>query len=205
MYDTESEPENEVLHATDSECEFDGNDQATLFQSDDEQVQVQSDEDHPICQPPLKRRKYSNRSSSTLTFLGKHVCQNAHLRLYAIGSSALQRLRAGQPAYTMHDNRLEEPKHQTLGVSLARAVDKQKWPNVLAFFWMLYMSAAEILPTKLTMPNNSNGLAESYVLSDPDFEERYIQAFMAKLERNYEHNPEHRQYLASFWNKHRFV
>ena len=53
------------------------------------------------------------------------------------------------------------------------------------------MSSAEISPTKLSMPKVDSGLEENYVFADPDFQERYINSFMATLERNYEHNPEH--------------
>lgn len=191
LHDTDSEGQEtgQILCETDSDMEHQSSN--LLVESDTEGVLKETDsEGDTALPPPEKKRKYSNRvSSSPLTFLEKPVCRHAHLRLYGVGSSALQRLRAGEAAFSMHQNRLPEPKHSTLGVSLARRIDKQKWPNVLAFFWLLYMSVAEILPTRLTMPKSSNGLLESYVEKDPDFEERYIRSFMSTLERNFEHNP----------------
>ncbi len=149
--------------------------------SDDEKLQGQAEQ-------PLKKRRYHARTDQTavqLKFLQKPVCKWAHLRLYGVGSSALQNLRDGRRAFTMHEGRLEEPKHPTLGVSLGRQSINTKWPNILVFFAMLYISVAEIMPTKFVMPS-AGMLAESFLDKDPDFEERYTRSFMSTIEKNFD-------------------
>ena len=58
----------------------------------------------------------------------------------------------------------------------------------MSFFWILWISCAEILPIKFMMPGNGE-LVESNMRKDPDFQERYVQNFLASLERNYDMNP----------------
>lgn len=185
--------------SSDNECE-----KNILFQSDsDPEILLESDRDvllatssedgapdRPVVEPPQKKRKYASRSTETLKFLGKTVCARGHQRLYAIGSHALQKMRLGQRAYTMNDDRAVEPKHPKLAVSLSRSTGNCKWPHVLSFFWMLYMSVAEILPHKLVMPSaKGQGLDESFLTKDPDFQDRYTECFMRNIEKNYDINP----------------
>ena len=146
-------------------------------------------------QPVAKKRRYSKRSTSQthkLEFLSMPVCRYAHTRLYAIGSGVLQKMRSGERGFTMHEGRLGEPKHQTTGVSLVRRSTGMKWPNIIAFFWHLWISCAEILPVRFTLPESGScksGLSESYVSQDIDFQERYVRNFLACIERNYDRNP----------------
>lgn len=161
-----------------------GSDQEMLMESGEDVVGKSVEE------PPGKKRKYATRNKTTLSFLGKEVCSRGHQRLYGIGSHALQKLRGGQRGYTMHENRAIEPKHPQLAVSLGRSMGNCKWPHVLSFFWMLYMSVAEILPHKLVMPSSKGqGLDESFLSKDPDYQDRYTENFMRNIERNYEINP----------------
>ena len=176
----QADGEDSIMYGTDDEFEASNN---LLLQTDDEfeNGDTVSEENHLDCDvllqtdsetepaAPTKKartRSYTARSSKTLTFLDKTVCIQAHKRLYGIGSGVLQRLRGGLPGYTMHENRLEEPKHPTLQVSLKRKSDNCKWPEVLLFFWLIYTSAAEILPIKLQMPVDLNDT--HHTDGDPD-------------------------------------
>ena len=134
--------------------------------------------------PPQKKRRYAKRNGTQLQFLNQDVCLRAHQRLYGVGTKALQNLRESMPAYTMHEKRLQEPKHETLKVSLKRSSLQARWPQLVSFFWMLYVSCAEILPTKFRMPASS--LYEQEIGSDPDFQERYTAAFLQNIEKQFE-------------------
>ena len=194
LLETDSEAdercEDQILFETDSECEAgpshpEENEVQELLLMTDSDQEVESD----VPEQAAKRRKYAERTKSqTLKFLGKDVCKRAHMRLYAIGSGAVQKLRQGHRAYTMQDGRMEEPKHATLGTSLVRSSLQKKWPNIMSFFWLLYVSCAEILPTNFVMPTTIGvgKLAETRVASDPDFQDRYISQFMRTLENNYD-------------------
>ena len=174
LFESASEPE--ILLGSDQEVLFDSGEDVLVDKSVEEQ--------------PRKKRKYASRNKTTLKFLDKMVCTRGHQRLYGIGSHALQKLRGGQRAYTMHENRAIEPKHPQLAVSLGRSMGNCKWPHVLSFFWMLYMSVAEILPHKLAMPSSKGqGLDEAFLAKDPDYQDRYTENFMRNIERNYEINP----------------
>lgn len=191
-----------VLMETDSEG--DGHAGRVLQQSDSEQeellatppddggILLATDSEGDTCgEPPKKKpRPYATNRNGChqLCFLGKPVCRFAHVRLYCVGSNALQRLRQGQRAFTMNSGRLREPTHPSLGVSLVRSPENKKWPSIMSFFWILWISCAEILPIKFMMPGNGE-LVESNMRKDPDFQERYVQNFLASLERNYDMNP----------------
>ena len=141
-----------------------------------------SDEDRE--EPEIKRRKYATRTSTTqFTFLGRHVCSRAHQRLYGIGSVALQNIRQNLPAYTMHERRLSEPKHDVLKVSMKRKSEHMQWPHIVSFFWLLYISAAEVLPTKFVMPDSWQ---TQMLERDPDFSERFTCGFLQNLEKHFE-------------------
>ena len=144
-------------------------------------------------EPPRKKpRRYVKQRAGDhhLVFLKRPVCRFAHLRLYGVGSSALQNVRSGSRAYTMHEGRLDEPKHPLLKVSMVRSSCNKRWPSIMSFFWLLWMSSAEILPIKFTMPGHKERVfAESSLSTDPDFQERYVQNFLGCLEKNYDMNP----------------
>lgn len=182
----QTDSENEVLLETESEAG--STHWRPLSEDEGDDILLQSDsEGESFQQQPCKKRKYSKRDSSDhLCFLEKVVCKHAHARLYGVGARALQNLREGRAAYYTGEQRLNEPKHPTIGVSLARDAGSHKWPNIMAFFWLLYSSCAEILPTKLAMPHE--GQFESYAAKDPNFQERYVHKFMRNLEQNYDHN-----------------
>lgn len=180
LLQTDSEPD-EILWETDSEGQLEVDSGA----SQDEVLVETASEGDP--EPPLKRRAYAKRDQAELTFLHRPVCRYAHQRLYGIGSGPISNLRQGLAPYTMHgEHRMREEKHPQLGVSLGRK-GTYKWPNVLAFMWMLYNSCAEILPVKMAMPRK-DGAFESYMASDPGFQDRYVRSYMANLERNYDLN-----------------
>lgn len=152
-----------------------------LASSDEAGVLVQSEDEAAEDTQPAKRRKYAARTSRDFTFLGKSVCSRAHQILYRISSRALQNIRQGMPAYTMNEKRVQEPKHDLLKVSMSRNPSNMQWPHIVSFFWLLYISAAEILPTKFTMPS-----WDSHVESDPDYCERFTSGFLQNLEKHFE-------------------
>lgn len=186
----ESDDSDAVLLQTDSDDDNPLCTASDLDQSDHEALLLQSDSEEGAQEPPAKKRRYKKRArqSVQLKFLEKSVCARAHQRLYGIGSGAMQNLRAGRKAFNMHDGRLTEPKHPTLGLSLGRSSAHTKWPNILSFFWMLYISVAEIMPTKFVMPSDGK-YTESFMEKDPDFEERYTRAFMSSIEKNFDLSP----------------
>lgn len=116
--------------------------------------------------------------------LRSQVCLAAHKRLYGIGSGVLQQLRRGQPGYTMHQNRVPCPRHPTIGLSLRR-LDSQKWPRILTFFWYLYISTAEILPTKFVMPSEEIQKRHDVAGTADDFDERYVQSFLKNIDAQF--------------------
>ena len=180
----ESEDEQAILYASSPETIQDAGEAA---ESNELLLETTSEDSiAPIEEPPYKKRMYSCRreDSGTLTFLSLPVCAQAHKRLYGIGSAVLQNLRNSLPGYTMHDRRMQEPKHELLGVSLKRQPRTAKWPQILSFFWIIYISQAEILPYKFNMP--SGRLVESFADTDPDFQERYTCGFIQDVERNFD-------------------
>ena len=110
LLQTDSEGENDLLLETDSDEAEPGpaSDQESVGE-----ILYETDSDCAGEAPLSKRRKYSERNrSEPLNFLDKQVCKHAHARLYGIGAGALQRLREGKSAFSMQQNRLEEPKHK---------------------------------------------------------------------------------------------
>lgn len=183
LLETESEQEDGgLLLQSDSERE------ASMSGSEDVLLATDSEDGHPLEPPSKIRRRYQPRSGREgLKFLGKAVCRYAHMRLYGVGSRSLQNLREGKRAFTMHEGRLREPKHPKLGISLTRSSGEQKWPNLLMFFWVLYVSCAEVLPVRFTVPTRGK-LDEMILDDDPEFEERFVNNFMKTLHRNHDLN-----------------
>ena len=181
LYETDSDKS--ILMETDSEAP------EVLHDEESDGVLLETGSEAEVEEPPQKRRYAVGRSNAELSFLGKPVCQRAHVRLYGIGPNAMQNMRQGLAPFTMHESRETEPKHPVLGVSLKRKVGSHcKWQNVLSFFFLLWSSCAEILPIRLSMPRVAKGLLESHVSSDVDFKERYVRSYMSTLERNYDLN-----------------
>ena len=84
----------------------------------------------------------------------------------------------------MHEGRVPLPRHPTLHVSL-RNSPLAKWPQIVAFFWLLYISTAEVLPTKFVMP--SENLQKNRCSTDADdFDERYVQSFLRNIDAHFE-------------------
>ena len=129
-----------------------------------------SQDEHPPA--ATAKRNYKQRTTETLHFGGKRVCQRAFGGLLGVGGSTLNKIRKGQPAY---DGQPRRPKHPIYGFSMDRP---GKWVAVVMFFWYLYHTACETLPTTFTMPSkdsvNSN-------LEDDDFQLRYVNRFMNNL------------------------
>ena len=88
----------------------------------------------------------------------------------------------------MNEYRLEHPKHPQLGYSM-RTSGKNQWPQIVSFFWLLYVSAAEVLPDKFVMPAQ-HCLEEQE--EDEDFQERYCNSFLQDLDSQFQlPSPEH--------------
>ncbi|CAK9077854.1 unnamed protein product [Durusdinium trenchii] len=88
----------------------------------------------------------------------------------------------------MEEYRVEQPKHPSLGYAMKRSGQAQ-WPHILGFFWILYISAAEILPDKFVMPKQ-HALEDHE--EDSDFEERYCNSFLKDLDPQFQlPSPEH--------------
>lgn len=201
-FDSGALPVSDLLLETDSEGG--GVEHQILLQSDSDQeellasptgsdgIMLATDSENEGGEPPAKKpRRYATQrtGSHELVFLHKPVCRFAHIRLYSIGSGSLQNVRRGLKAYSMHSGRVKEPHHPSLGVSLVRSAENKRWPSIMSFFWLLWMSCAEILPVKFTMPGQDGTFVESTMSKDPDFQERYVQNFLACLEKNYDMNP----------------
>ena len=82
----------------------------------------------------------------------------------------------------MNEYRLEHPKHPQLGYSM-RTSGKNQWPQIVSFFWLLYVSAAEVLPDKFVMPAQ-HCLEEQE--EDEDFQERYCNSFLQDLDSQFQ-------------------
>lgn len=82
----------------------------------------------------------------------------------------------------MHHNRVPQARHPTLGMSL-RSSSQSKWHHILTFFWMLYVSTAEVLPNKFVMPAEDL-TGRSNV--DPDYDERYVQSFLRNIDQQFQ-------------------
>ena len=151
---TAQDTDNEVFEESSPE------DVVTFFASDEEPDQAQerrpphvgesadpdilfdSDED---AEPQSKRARYNSRKEDPAQFLGKPVCRRALAGLLAIGGSTLQKLRQGESAYT-NNERKPLQKHPTFGFTL-RGDTGKVWEHIVMFFFHVYHSAAEVLPT----------------------------------------------------------
>ena len=193
---------NEIFAESDSECG--GQIFATSSDSDandGNEVFFESDSSLPEV-PCASSRPYRKRSTDQQTLLGKTVCTSAHQRLMGIGTCILQNLRKGEAVFT---NRAwpKVPRHPGVGLSM-RASPREKWQYVLCFLWLLYHSAAEVLPTKFRMPN---GYLKEEIEGDDEeeFLVRYVGTFMQNREAY--HNMPHLQSIGpgSFEGPRRFL
>ena len=197
---TEVDPENVLFLESESDCE------RFLPESDNDdedpnmllETGSSSAEESPKGQP---KRSYAENRSKACTFLDKAVCKYAHQRLLGVGSGTLQKMRQGQAAFT-NTRRASFPKHPTLGVSLRESV-RTKWPYVMLFLWLVYHSAAEILPTKFKMPNGY--ATECEPSEDGDFQLRYVTNFLQSLDAHYKVPDLHSLGPGSFQGPRRFL
>ena len=161
--------DDEILHASDSEV---------FHSSGEEDLQVFMSSGDEKQSPPI--RGYRSRKPVGLEILGLPVCTQSHKRLMGVGSSIINRIRAGDAVYT-NKNRPSHVRHPTLGYSL-EAASKQnvKWPRCLMFLWIIYHSVAEVMPDKFEMP-----LSQLDASRDEDFQQRYITNFFQNIDQAY--------------------
>lgn len=168
--DTDCSPsDSELLIATDSEEELL---HTTSGESDEDSILLASD----VEEPP--KRKYQTRRSQ-ITFLGKEVCVYALQSLIGVGSSTLQRIRAGEQAFT-NRRRKPAPKHPIFGFTMNDSNVSKKWTGVVMFLWQTYHSCAEIMPTDFKMPRDRE--IQVPETKDPDLESRLVNHFLLSLE-----------------------
>lgn len=169
--DTDCPPsDSDLLLATDSEEELFA---VTSDESDDSIFLASDDEDRP---PP--KRKYQIRRSQ-ITFLGKEVCVHALQALIGVGSSTLQRIRAGEQAFT-NRRRKTAPKHPIFGFTMNDSNVSNKWTGVVMFLWQTYQSCAEVMPTGFKMPRDQE--IDVPETKDPDLESRLVNHFLLSLQ-----------------------
>lgn len=128
----------EIFLASDEECGRASDDSSPH----EEGVFYSSDDEQP---PAPKRARYNPRRTDVATVLGKRVCRRALSMLMGIGGSTLQRLRDGADVFT-NQVRKPLPKHPTLGFTL-RGETEKVWEHILMFFYHIYHSVAEVMPT----------------------------------------------------------
>jgi len=118
-----------------------------------------SEPDSPQRPPRGTKRKYRHRAGAPARsgmFLGLPVCHAALARLLAIGTGVIEKVRHGVKTCHRGKGRLH-PKHPLLNVSLLRAHSGIVWPTVLSFFWLVYHSSAEGLPTQHVLMRDIRG------------------------------------------------
>lgn len=116
--------------------------------SSDEEILYSSDDSGRV-RPPQKRARYNTRRSERARFLGQPVCCRALLGLLGVGGSTLQKLRHGEAVFT-NKCRRPLPKHPTFGFTL-RADVVQVWEHIVMYFYHVYHSSAEVMPTNWYM------------------------------------------------------
>ncbi|CAK9085947.1 Uncharacterized protein SCF082_LOCUS40690 [Durusdinium trenchii] len=157
-----------VLKATDEENEP----HESVAEPGSEDIFLASDEEN---QQP---RSQNRRRASQASFLGKPVCIHALQALLGIGTSTIQRLRAGERAFT-NSRRPSRQKHPTFGFALDHN-SSAMWPGIVMFLWETYQSCAEVLPTVFKMPKETEVQVPEH--RDPDLEERLVNHFVRSLE-----------------------
>lgn len=152
--------EDEVFYSSDSDQR---GEQAS---SHGEVFYASGSEPEVVDQRPAKRQRYNGRRSDKCVFLGLEVCVGAYARLLAVGTSTLQKIRRGEPAFT---NNVREPlaKHPQFGFSY-RGECGQRWQDILMFLWFVYQSSAEVLPTGYMNPVKGKLLESPFPEEDPE-------------------------------------
>ena len=157
-----------------------GSDEELLLESDDDVpellLETDSEDEADGAGAGGKPRTYANRRSEAATFLGKPVCMHAYQRLLGVGSSTIEKIRNGEDAFTMK-SQAKAPKHPMFGFSLDKL---GKWVAIVLFFWMLYHSCAETLPTTFNMPR-AKSEAPFMSPDDEDYSFRVVNKFMMGL------------------------
>lgn len=130
-----------------------------------------------------KKRKYAERRSDTMRFLGKSVCVRACCRLLGVGQKTLQRLRRGEPVYTMK-SRPRLPTHPAFGFAM-RGDTAEKWPQIIMYLWHVYHSAAEYMPDGVRHRLGKPQLPEApFNCQDRDSDDidRHVNGFLKRLQ-----------------------
>ena len=120
---------------------FASDDEARLEDLEGENIFYASDAEEEQHEPKKKRPRKTDQAS----FLGKPVCRRALASLVGLGGSTLEKLRHGEPAFT-NNRRKPLAKHPTFGFAL-RGETNQVWEQIVMFFFHLYHTAAEVMPT----------------------------------------------------------
>ena len=171
-----SESEGSILAASDCEDNPGSSDASgDIFNASDAESEIFLASDAEGSKLP---KKTNQRRLAETMLLGKVVCIHALQSLLGIGSSTIQRIRAGQNAYT-NARRQPSAKHPTFGFKLDHATST-KWVGVVMFLWEIYHSSAEVLPTDFKMPRDEEAkVPES---RDTDFELRRVNHFIQSLQ-----------------------
>ena len=130
-----------------------------------------------------KKRKYAERRSDSIRFLGKSVCVRACCRLLGVGQKTLQRLRDGEPVYTMK-SRPKLPTHPAFGFTM-RGDTAEKWPQIVMYLWHVYHSAAEYMPDGVRHRLGKPQLPEApFNCQDRDADDidRHVNGFLKRLQ-----------------------
>ena len=150
--------------------------------SDDDLLQASGQESEILlasdAEDVIPKRQNNQRRLVETTFLGKTHCIHALQALLGIGSSTIQRIRAGESAYT-NTRRRTAPKQPVFGFKLDHKTSA-KWVGVVMFLWEVYHSSAEVMPTDFKMPKDQE--AEVPEKKDPDFEIRRVEHFLNTLQ-----------------------
>ena len=183
----EAEVARVVGHSDDADNEliYESGDEDLLLASDSEPENelLYASDDEPCQSSREATRSYAPNRQDSFRFLGKPVCRRAYERLLGVGGTTIRRIKDGEDAYT-NKSRMKQPKHPTFGFTLDRP---GKWMGILFYFFYLYHSAAEHLPTTFHMPRQDQELGAS--TTDPDQAHRMVNKFMQKLSV-YQHDPE---------------
>ena len=100
--------------------------EADFSVSDADSFFAESDPD--AAGPSSSKRRYAQRRSEALTFLGKPVCVRACARLLGVGQTTLQKIRVGEEVYVQKSERKKVPacaKHPAFGFAMRGHVTEQ--------------------------------------------------------------------------------
>eukprot|EP00435_Cladocopium_sp_Y103_P043291 s1803_g12.t1 len=169
--------------ATDSDCQASASDESEAFAVSGSSCFEASDAGEFESLQAGNKRKYAERRSDTMRFLGKTVCVRACSRLLGVGQKTLQRLRNGESIYTMK-SRPKLPTHPAFGFAM-RGDTAEKWPQIVMYLWHVYHSAAEYMPDGVRHKLGKPQLPEApFNCQDRDADdiERHVNGFLKRLQ-----------------------